>query len=83
MKQIVQGLLRAQLKVFDELIKDLESILMCKQKFSFYCEKAFFCTAGNEIVPNVKYFKKFSSEFNKQGIKKSLLQLLFYLRKKT
>ena len=27
-----------------------------------------FCAAEPEMVPKVKYFKKFSSDFNKQGL---------------
>ena len=57
----------AQMKALNALNKDLLIILKCLQKFSFYCEKKnyFFCAAGSDIVPKVKYFKNFSSDFNK------------------
>ena len=35
----------------------------------FLWQNSVFCAAGHELEPKVKYFKKFSSNFNKQGLK--------------
>ena len=40
MKQIVHGLLIAHLRSLDELTKDMWSIWVYSQKFSFYCVKS-------------------------------------------
>ena len=41
-----------------------------------------FCAPGPEIAPKVKYFKKFSSDFNKQGLKWRLITTGSYFEEK-
>ena len=48
MKQSAQGSLIVHLQDLDALIKDLHIVLMCPQKFSFYCE--FFYMSGGSAT---------------------------------
>ena len=56
----------AQIKGFDALIKDLWSILIRPQIFSFYSAKEFLRTRAREDTQS-QFFWKFSTVFNKQG----------------
>ena len=74
--------LLAQMKGLDDLIKELYSVLMCPESFSFIAKKKKNCATGPEKVPKVKYFRKFITDSNKQGHKLKSITSASYIEKK-
>ena len=54
----------------------------CSLKIFHFIAKRISCAAGPEIVPKVKYFKNFSSDFKKQGLKLKLIATASYFEEK-
>ena len=54
--------------------------LMCPQ--FFFSQSSIFVGSGPEKVPQVKYLRKFSETFNKQGLKENLSLHCLKLKKK-
>ena len=55
------------MKRLDALIKDVYSVLVCPQFFLWLI--GIFVRSGPEMVPQIKYFRKFPTELNNQGLK--------------
>ena len=83
MKQSVPGSIITHMETLGALIKDILCDWVGYRFFSLYCEKEYFDGTWLEKAAHVKYFRQFSTDFNKQGLRCTLITLGSYLKKKT
>ena len=69
----------AQMKSLDALIKDMKSVLLYPVKKLW--RNSVFVRRGLEVESQVEYFRKLSTDFNKQGLKWKLITSPSYIKK--
>ena len=84
MKHVLNGSMMSHAEGLGTLNKDMQSVWLRTQKFSFYCKKNIFDKTWAKRVSKVKYFIELSTDFDKKKVSNESLslQLLFLPVKK-